>query len=148
MVVCVGVIILQEKKVLMIRQAEGHPLAGQWSIPRGVVNDGESPEDAALRETCEESGIRAEIDGLLGIQNLRSPGWLGIIFIGHHIQGEPTPDGVETDQAAYFSWEELDALEETLEPWCRWIIQRVLAKECTITPCAPDNPYHPKKAFL
>src|SRR4030042_7074177 len=88
MAVCVGTIVLQDKRVLFIRQAEGHSLAGQWSIPWGVVDNGETPEDAALRETYEESGIKAEIDGLLGIQNLRTPGWLGIIFICHHIGGK------------------------------------------------------------
>jgi 8-oxo-dGTP diphosphatase len=148
MAVCAGAIVLKEKRVLFIRQAQGQSLAGHWSIPWGVVEEGEAPEEAAIRETFEEAGITMETDGLLGIQNLRSAGWLGIIFIGRHLSGEPTPDRVETDKAAYFSWEDLEAIQESVEPWCMWIVKRVLAGECTITPCILDNPYQPRKAFL
>ncbi len=148
MAVCVGTVVLRNKRVLFIRQAEGHSLAGQWSIPWGVVDKGESPEDAALRETYEESGIKAEIDGLLGIQNLHRPGWLGIVFLCHHIEGKPVSDGVETDKAAYLSLDEMDSFEEPFEPWCEWLARRVLTGECTSIPCEPNNPYHPRKAFL
>jgi len=148
MIVCVGTVVLQGQRVLFIRQAEGHSLAGQWSIPWGIVDDGEPPEDAALRETYEESGIKAEIDGLLGIQNLRTPGWLGIAFVCHHIEGEPCSDGVETDRAAYFSLEEMDSFEEPFEPWCEWLARRVLTGEYTVIPYEPNNPYHPRGAFL
>jgi ADP-ribose pyrophosphatase YjhB (NUDIX family) len=148
MTVCVGAVVLQDKRVLFIRQAQGHSLAGQWSIPWGVVDNEEVPEDTALRETYEESGIKAEIDGLLGIQNLRTPGWLGIVFICHHIEGQPVSDGVETDGAAYFSLEEMDSFEEQFEPWCEWLARRVLTGEGTITPCELNNPYHPRRAFL
>jgi ADP-ribose pyrophosphatase YjhB (NUDIX family) len=148
MAVCVGAIVLQDKKVLFIRQAKGHSLAGQWSIPWGLVDNEESPEGAALRETYEESGIKAEIYGLLGIQNLRTPGWLGIVFVCHHVEGEPTSDGVETDRAAYISLEEMDAFEEPFEPWCEWLARRVLTGSYTVIPCEPNNPYHPRAAFL
>jgi ADP-ribose pyrophosphatase YjhB (NUDIX family) len=148
MAVCVGTVVLQDKRVLFVRQAEGDPLAGQWSIPWGVVDNGESPEDAAVRETYEESGIKAEIVGLLGIQNLRRPGWLGIVFMCHHIEGEPTSDGVETDEAGYFTLEEMDSFGEPFEPWCEWLARRVLMGETTITPCEPTNPYYPRRAFL
>lgn len=133
MAVCVGAVVLQEHttavppgtpvppRILFIRQAEGHSLAGQWSIPWGLVDKGETPEAAARRETVEESGILAEVDGLLGIQNLPTPGWLGIIFACHAVAGEPRPDGVETDRAAYFSLEDILSFEEPIEPWCkRW----------------------------
>ncbi|RLF30412.1 MAG: hypothetical protein DRN07_08655 [Thermoplasmata archaeon] len=148
MVVCVGTVVLQGKRVLLIRQAKGHSLAGQWSIPWGVVDNGESPEDAALRETYEEGGIKAEIEGLLGIQNLPEIGWLGIVFLCHHVEGEPVADGVETDKAAYFLVEEIDSLDEPFEPWCEWLVRRVLRGEYTVIPYEPNNPYHPRKAFL
>jgi len=148
MVVCVGAVVLQNKSVLFIRQAEGHSLAGQWSIPWGVVDDEEAPEDAALRETYEESRIKAEIDGLLGIQNLPQGGWLGIVFLCHHVEGNPVADGVETDRAAYFSLAEMDSFEEPFEPWCEWLARRVLTGKYTVTPYEPKNPYHPRGAFL
>jgi ADP-ribose pyrophosphatase YjhB (NUDIX family) len=148
MVVCVGTIVLQKKKVLFVRQAKGHSLAGQWSIPWGIVDNNESPGDAALRETHEESGVKAKINGLLGIQDLPTKGWLGIIFLCHHVGGKPVSDKVETDKAAYFSLGEIDTFEEPFEPLCKWIARRVLTGKYTTIRCEPNNPYHPRRAFL
>jgi ADP-ribose pyrophosphatase YjhB (NUDIX family) len=134
--------------VLLIRQAQGHSLAGQWSIPWGFVDSEERPEAAALRETLEESGIRAEIEGLLGIQNLHRAGWLGVVFLCRHIEGKPVTDGIETDKAAYFSLEEMDSLGEPIEIWCKWLARRVLTGKHQLIPYEADNPYHPLKAFL
>lgn len=148
MAVCVGTIVLHEQRILFIRQAKGHFLAGQWSIPWGLVDEGETPEDAALRETMEEGGVATALDGLLGIQNLQSPGWIAIIFICHPIAGEPTPDGVETDRAAYFSLEEILSFPEPFEPWSKWLALRVLTEKYLIIPEEPGTPYNPHKAFL
>jgi mutator protein MutT len=51
--------------ILLLKRAEGSALAGQWFIPGGMVELGERPEDAALRELREEAGV--EIDGELEI---------------------------------------------------------------------------------
>ena len=34
---------------------------GRWQLPKGIVDEGESPEAAALRETREEGGVDAEL---------------------------------------------------------------------------------------
>lgn len=149
MVVCVGTVVLQNKRALFVRQAKGHSLEGQWSIPWGIVDPGESPEATALRETQEEGGITAEIEGLLGFQNLHREGWLGLVFICHHVSGIPTSDGgIETDCAAYFSLEEMEAFNEPFEPWCEWIVRRVLRGEHSIISPELNNPYYPRLAFL
>jgi ADP-ribose pyrophosphatase YjhB (NUDIX family) len=148
MIVCVGTIVLNGNKVLLIRQTKGHSLAGQWVIPWGFVDNDETPDHAAKRETFEESGIKAEIDGLLGFQNLQQPGWIGIVFLCHHVEGNPIPDGIETDKASYLSLDDLDNLEEPIEPWCYWLARRVLEGEYTPIPSEPDNPYYPNNAFL
>ena len=148
MVVCVGSVVLYEKRILFIRQAKGHSLAGLWSIPWGFVDEGETPENAALRETFEESGVTAVVDGLLGIQNLPSTGWIGIVFACRTVSGEPTPDGVETDGAAYFSLGEIVSSPEPFEPWCKWLALRVLNGKCNLLPEEPGTPYAPHKAFL
>lgn len=149
MVVCVGTVVLSDARALLVRQALGHSLEGQWSIPWGVVDPGEPPEEAALRETLEEGGICAEIEGLLGTQNLPQAGWLGIVYLCRHRSGTPTSDGgVETDQAGYFSLAELAALDEPVEPWCRWVVERVLRGRHHLVPALADNPYSPRLAFL
>jgi ADP-ribose pyrophosphatase YjhB (NUDIX family) len=146
---CVGVIVLQGQKALFVRQAKGHSLEGQWSIPWGIIDPDESPDVAAIRETREESGITVEIVGLLGIQNLRSRGWIGIIFLARHICGIPTPDGgIETDAAAYLSLEEMGAFPEPFEPWCEWIARRVLRGEYHLIKPETNNPYQPHLSFF
>jgi len=147
--VCVGAVVLQGEQALFVRQAKGHPLEGQWSIPWGLVDPGESPDSAALRETVEEGGVTAHIEGLLGIQNLRGEGWVGIIFLCQHVSGTPVSDGgVETDEARYFSLEEMEAFGEPFEPWCEWLVRRVLRGEYHVIPPEESNPYRPRVAFF
>jgi len=147
--VCVGAVVLQGQRALFVRQAPGHPLQGQWSIPWGIVDPGESPEAAALRETVEESGIEAEMEGLLGLQSLRDEGWIALVFLCHHVKGEPRSDGgVETDGAVYLSLEEIEEFREPFEPWCEWLVRRVLRGEHRVIPREPENPYHPRSAFF
>ena len=47
------------EKYLVLRRREGRYLGGQWDIPGGTVEAGESPVDAAVRECAEEAGIIA-----------------------------------------------------------------------------------------
>jgi 8-oxo-dGTP diphosphatase len=44
-------------RVLIAQRPEGKAMAGLWEFPGGKVDDGESPEDALIRELAEELGI-------------------------------------------------------------------------------------------
>jgi 8-oxo-dGTP pyrophosphatase MutT (NUDIX family) len=46
-------------------QPRGKP-AGTWTLPKGLLDEGERAADAALREAYEETGVRAEIVRKLG----------------------------------------------------------------------------------
>ena len=37
----------------------------RWQLPKGLIDDGETPEEAALREVREEAGIEAELSGAI-----------------------------------------------------------------------------------
>lgn len=58
-------VVVHEGKVLLVRRrvAEG-PLS--WQFPAGEAEPGESPADAAVRETAEETGVTVSAVGLLG----------------------------------------------------------------------------------
>lgn len=55
---CVGVICFRGEDVLLIRRANP-PRAGEWSLPGGRIEPGESERTAALRELSEETGVSA-----------------------------------------------------------------------------------------
>ncbi|MFE2958095.1 NUDIX domain-containing protein [Nocardia tengchongensis] len=50
-------------RVLMQRRGD----SGNWSLPGGIMELGETLEDCVIRETREETGLDIEITGLLGI---------------------------------------------------------------------------------
>ncbi|MEV0063806.1 NUDIX domain-containing protein [Nocardia sp. NPDC050718] len=50
-------------RILMQRRGD----SGNWSLPGGVMEIGETLEECAVRETKEETGLDIEITGLLGI---------------------------------------------------------------------------------
>ena len=53
--------------LLCRRAARMNRHAGQWALPGGRLDDGESPVDAALRELDEELGLRLTDDHVLGL---------------------------------------------------------------------------------
>ncbi len=63
---CVGVICLRGDEVLLIRRGNP-PRQGEWSLPGGRIEPGERAAEAALRELREETGVEAEIVGLVDV---------------------------------------------------------------------------------
>jgi 8-oxo-dGTP pyrophosphatase MutT (NUDIX family) len=47
-------------QVLVLRRAEGTRCTGAWEVVHGRIDAGESPEDAAVREVREETGLEIE----------------------------------------------------------------------------------------
>jgi 8-oxo-dGTP diphosphatase len=52
-------------EILLSRRPEGKPMAGMWEFPGGKLEEGESPEEALVRELREEIGIDVEAKALI-----------------------------------------------------------------------------------
>jgi 8-oxo-dGTP diphosphatase len=68
----VGVVVLDGESVLLIRRGKA-PKAGEWSLPGGHVELGESLRAAAQREVQEETGLSVAIQQLVDVVDLIAP---------------------------------------------------------------------------
>jgi 8-oxo-dGTP diphosphatase len=60
----VSAAVLKGDFVLLVKRGR-EPYAGLWSFPGGKIEPNEAPREAALRELKEETGIEADIEGIL-----------------------------------------------------------------------------------
>jgi ADP-ribose pyrophosphatase YjhB (NUDIX family) len=103
-----GVLAVQDGRVVLVRRAMV-PAIGSWCLPAGFVEYDESPDEAAVRECLEETGLQVRLTGLLEISqyhsNLRGPGIL-ILYRGEVVGGEPCP-GDDADEVGFFGPDDL-----------------------------------------
>ena len=62
----VGAVVLDGDRVLLVKRG-GQPSQGKWSLPGGLVELGETTQEAARREVLEECGIRVRLAGVAGV---------------------------------------------------------------------------------
>lgn len=65
-IVGVGAVIVMDGRVVLIRRRY-EPLKGQWSLPGGGVEVGETLEDAVTREIHEETGLEVEVGPVIEV---------------------------------------------------------------------------------
>jgi mutator protein MutT len=120
----VGAIIIDHGRVLLVKR--GHaPLAGEWSIPGGVLELGETLRQAAVREVREETCLTVETADLLGVYDrvLRDPAqrtlyhYVLVDFLCRRVAGEAQAAG-DAEQVRWCTLAEAGALslpEDTAE---------------------------------
>ncbi|HEX9143078.1 MAG TPA: NUDIX domain-containing protein [Candidatus Binatia bacterium] len=126
----VGGAVLRERKLLLVRRASRHG-RGNWQLPGGFIEPDETVEQAVVREVQEETGVIAEVQGVLGLRNRYDPesgNGVYIVLLLRQLGGKPHADGHEVDQAGFFTLDEIRELRPL--PPVNWeIAQRVLASD-------------------
>jgi mutator protein MutT len=89
-------------RLLMVRRGRS-PGAGKWSIPGGRVEPGETPEQAAVRELMEETGVRGECEDLMGSLERRGPDH-HFVILDYRMRVLGHDDPVAGDDAAEVAW--------------------------------------------
>lgn len=112
--VCVGAIAVRDRCVLLVRRGHG-PAAGQWSVPGGRVEWGETLAAAVVREVAEETGLEVLCEEFAD--------WVERIGDQHHyvivdfwvtvLSDRPPVAGDDAAEARWVPLEELDVLDLT-----------------------------------
>ena len=128
----VGGAVVRDGRLLLVHHTYG---AKKWQMPGGYVKLHECAHEGVVREVYEETGIRAKVDGLLGVRHRVNEGDNStyLIFKMTPIDlCEPTPDGREVDEARYFTLDEIEALPPQVPALNVWVARRVLGSGAPI----------------
>jgi len=112
----VGAVIVEENRVLLIRRGQP-PLLGEWSLPGGVLECGETLREAVAREAREETGLLVETAEMLGVYErvIRDDGrrvryhYVLVDFLCRPVGGD-LKAGSDAADVRWFTREELPAL--------------------------------------
>jgi 8-oxo-dGTP pyrophosphatase MutT (NUDIX family) len=118
-------------RLLLVRQSD----SGEWSTPGGLIEPDESPADAVVRETWEETGLLVRPLRVVGAYGgpqciVRYPNgdeaqYVIVAIRCDIVRGTPKPDDEETSAVEFFSHS--DAQQQSLTPWLRATLPLVFA---------------------
>ena len=121
-IVAVGAVIVHDGRVLLVKRGQ-EPLKGQWSLPGGAVETGETLHAALAREVLEETCLTVEIGPVVEVLDsirLDERGraeyhYIIIDYVCHVRAGAPTAAacGSDADGACWVGAADLDRYHVT-----------------------------------
>ena len=105
--VAVGAVCVHADALLLVRRGRG-PAAGEWSVPGGRVERGETLHEAVVRETFEETGLEVVVDRFLGWVERSTTTYHFVILDFAVTVLDPVQPVVAGDDAAEAAWVALD----------------------------------------
>jgi NAD+ diphosphatase len=108
-----AIIVMIEKEDKLLLARSPHFPQGRYSIIAGFVEPGESIEQAVVREVMEEVGINIKNINYFGSQPWPFPDSLMIGFTAEHAEGDIKVDGVEIEDAGWYTKDEIPNIPGT-----------------------------------
>ncbi len=103
-VLTVDAVIADDSGRVLVMKRETEPYKGCWVLPGGIVEVGETVEQAAIREVEEEVGHKVRLEGLLGVYSTpgRDPrgAFVSVAFIARVVDGSFVPN----EEASEVRW--------------------------------------------
>ncbi len=106
-------------RILLIRRADN----GQWAMPGGAIEVGETPAEGVVREALEETGVEAEALALVGIHDSRLCGSVTrhhlyqLTFLCQPVEGNGRfQDATHAHEVLDVAWFAEDALPHDTDP--------------------------------
>ena len=104
----------EAEEILLVRRADN----GEWTPVAGIVDPGEQPHVAAVREVAEEAGVVAEVERLVWLTvtdvityaNGDETQYIDHVFRCRWVDGDPHPVDGEASEAAFFPASRLPAM--------------------------------------
>ncbi len=135
----VSVVVVHQGQVLGFHAEDPHNHRRYFFLPGGVIEEGETPSEAACRETLEETGYQIELVGGLSLERQYDFEWNGQInhCLTQYLAGRlVTPEAAEVQDAPYHrgaGWVPIQDIpkvfayhQEVLEP-TQWLAERLAA---------------------
>lgn len=107
-----GGIVFKDNKVLLTKHSQNK----HWSFPKGLIDPGQTPQEAAVREVREEGGVEAEILDKVGYNKyvyvLNGEKIFKVVtyFLMKYKSGDPKNHDWEVEEAGWYEVE--DALKQ------------------------------------
>jgi 8-oxo-dGTP diphosphatase len=104
-------IVVKDRKILLVKR-RFDPKAGEWCLPMGFAESGESIEAAALRELEEEAGITGRITGLVDIESGVSETYGDLLFVTFEVEwtGSEAKAGDDAEEVRFYDFKNLPRL--------------------------------------
>ena len=118
--VAVYVALVKDERIFLLRRANTGYRDGEWAMPAGHVESGETPTQAAMRELREETGVIADLSDVRFAHalyrlcgELRDRAYVDFLFICKSWSGEPRNE--EPAKADACGWFDLDGLSDIVD---------------------------------
>jgi mutator protein MutT len=110
--VCVGAIAVDNDRLLLVRRGHG-AAAGEWSVPGGRVEAGETLVEAVVRELLEETGIEGVCNDLIGwVERIDDDSHY--VILDFRVDVLESTEPVAGDDAAVAAWVPLHEVADLL----------------------------------